>query len=329
MLEISDELKTSLVNVNQELKEKYSTEQIRDKKSLRARIETELKEFVQLNQMSQSRLNQWIADQVIVGVDGSLNKVGGNYPHYLFLLQALAKNTSKEDITATDLFCPLVSCSQAEIEELIDHHQQNQQQINEQYAANKIKTSKLAALELEVARKAIKKWQPKLIMLDGSLIRYRIEAEDDWEELRQLAIAEEVLLVGVIEEIGTDEVGKLIADELAGFYDRELLFGILEYGEMLPLSFKRDLMTSFLRTSRDPQVIGLDTLPEQKDSLQEVAEVIFTLTPEDGRGIPLWLDIVDGEVRITDKMMQGLMDTYIDSDLQRQLFATKRDERIY
>ncbi|MBM7623934.1 DNA double-strand break repair nuclease NurA [Sporohalobacter salinus] len=330
MLEISTKLKENLIKANQELKQKYSAKSNLDKQSLRVKIKTELGGIIKLDQMSEDKLESWTDNRAIVGVDGSINKLGSNYPHYLYLLQALAKSTAKEDITATELFCPLVSNSKEEINNFIfEQYQQGNNSISKQHAANKIKISKLAELELEVAIQAVKEWQPKLIMLDGSLIRYRIEAEEKWKELREVAISQEVLLVGVIEEIGTQEVGERIDEELAGFYDRELLFGVLDLGEMLTLEFKRGLKTAFLRPSRDPQVIGLDILEEQHSEFQNMAKLVYTLTPEDSRGIPIWLDVVDNEVRISDQMMKSLIDTYLDSDLKKRLFASKRDERIY
>lgn len=330
MLEVSAKLKENLRNANQELQQKYSVKSRLDKGSLRTEIEENLGGVINLKQMSEDRLQLWTDDRVIVGVDGSVNKLGSNYPHYLCLLQALAKSTSKEDIIETELFCPLVSNSKEEINNFIfEQYQQGNSSISKQHAANKIKISKLAELELEVALQAIKEWQPKLIMLDGSLIRYRIEAEEKWKELKEVAISQEILLIGVIEEIGTQEVGSEIDEELAEFYDRELLFGVLNLGEMLTLEFKRGLKTAFLRTSRDPQVIGLDVLKEQQFELQNMAELVYTLTPEDSRGIPIWLDVVDHEVRISDQMMESLIDTYLDSDLKKRLFASKRNERIY
>ncbi|ADL11603.1 DNA double-strand break repair nuclease NurA [Acetohalobium arabaticum] len=330
MLEVSAKLKEDLTNANQELQQKYSKKSGLNKQDLRAKIKQKLSGIIKLNQMSEDSLEAWTDNRVIVGVDGSVNKLGSNYPHYLCLLQALAKSTAKEDIIETELFCPLVSSSKEEINKFIlDQQQQGNTGISKQYAANKIKISKLAELELEVALQAIKEWQPKLIMLDGSLIRYRIEAEEKWSELKETAISQEILLVGVIEEIGTQEVGKEVDEELAEFYDRELLFGVLNRGEMLTLEFKRSLKTVFLRTSRDPQVIGLDILEEQQSELQNMAELIYTLTPEDSRGIPIWLDVVDHEVRISDKMMESLIDAYLDSSLKKRLFASKREERVY
>jgi hypothetical protein len=331
MLEISEKVKESLKSTNQQLRKKYSTKDSLDIKNLRKIIQEELNELVKLAKMSEQNSQEWLANKTIVGVDGSVNKIGGNYPHHIYLLQALAKSITKEDVLESELFCPLLKASRKEINNFIKEQQKKGIKIHAQESATKIKISKLAELELEVALKAIGKWHPKLIMLDGSLIRYRIESEDKWKDLKEMAIKEEVLLLGVIEEIGTREVGKRLVENLGelDYYDRELLFGVLDVGEMLELEFKSGFKTAFLRSSRDPQVIGIDVLKEQQQDLKKMADLVYTLTPIDGRGIPLWLDIVDNEVRISDKMMESLVETYLDPDLKRRLFYSKRNDRIY
>ena len=327
--EVATKLKKNLISFNKRLQDRYQGEVDFDKQDLRARLHSEVGKLTLLERLSNQRLQDWLAQEVVVGVDGSLNKVGVNFPHYLYLLQALAKSTTQEDILAAEVFCPLLAEVEAEIEQFRVQQQQEGKRYSQQEAATKLRTSLLAKLELQVAIQAIQKWPVKLIMMDGSLIRYRIEAKDSWQQLRELALEKGVLLVGVIEEIATKELGARLSSDLEGVYDRELLFGALEVGEMLELEFKLGLKTAFLRPSQDPQVIGLDILKEQQDKLKIMADLIQTLTPKSGRGIPLWLDIVDNEVRISNQMVESLVDSYLDPQLKRRLFASKRQERIY
>ena len=84
-----------------------------------------------------------------------------------------------------------------------------------------------------------------------------------------------------------------------------------------------------MRLSRDPHPIALDRLKEQQEHLYDTACLLYSLTSKDGRGIPLWLDIVDREVRITDRMMESLVDCYIDEDLRYRLLRAKRENRGY
>ncbi len=59
-----------------------------------------------------------------------------------------------------------------------------------------------------------------------------------------------------------------------------------------------------------------------------MARLVFTLTPENSRGVPpLWLDIVDKEVKISDEIMRGLMERYMDRGIYERFFVSERDKR--
>jgi hypothetical protein len=77
-----------------------------------------------------------------------------------------------------------------------------------------------------------------------------------------------------------------------------------------------------------PDPIGVDGLMEQKEHKYELLKLIYSLTPEQGRGIPFWLDIVDNQVRVTDALVQTMIEQYIDPDLRHRLFDAKRKQRI-
>ena len=334
MLEITSKLKDRLKDCNQQLQEKYNYQAEISEQQLRDLIVNKLGSFKSISKLESDVLQDWTAQGSIVGVDGSVNTMGKIYPHYLTLLQALAKNTvkSESEIISHSVFSPLVESDQDKIFKKLKKEDSD----NIQEAAGKIRSSLLASLEVEVAKKSIKQWNPKLIMLDGSLSRYKFQTEESWEELVELAIKENVLLVGVIEEIATHNITKSLNKDLPlkmrSMYDRELLFGLLKQGEMMTIediALTNGFKKSFLRSSRDPGVIGLDMLKEQQSELDFVAKVIYTLTPQDGRGIPLWLDIVDNEVRISNKMMDAMIDNYIDPDLKQMLFHSKRSDRVY
>ncbi|WP_408955269.1 DNA double-strand break repair nuclease NurA [Natroniella sp. ANB-PHB2] len=344
MLEITPGLKSLLKDCNQKLKAKYQNQANLDKEQLRGLISQEIGRFVTVTKMGDTEIKEWLAGQDVVGVDGSINTLGKNYPHYITLLQALAKSTDrkKEGVIKHEAFSPLIDEDRDKILKKIykDNLAREDEEavVYPQEAAGKIKSSLLAALEILVAKESILKWNPKLIMMDGSLIRYQMQAEEEWRGLVELALKKNVFLVGVIEEIGTNDLSKNLADDLPAkmieMYDRELLFGLLEMEEMIKLekvdSFKEKTLTSaFLRTTRDPGVIGLDILKEQQEELDLVAALVQSLTPASGRGIPIWLDIVDDEVRITDKMMELLIDNYLDPRLKQKLFHAKSLDRIY
>lgn len=147
-----------------------------------------------------------------------------------------------------------------------------------------------------------------------------------------------VLIAGVTEEVGTSflyQVLELEFNEAQGqqlVYDRDLLFGVLKQGEMLFLEkaqHKPQVHTAWLRPSTDPAVIGVDVLIEQTEEINRICDFIFSITPKEGRGIPLFLDMVDRDVRITDKLVEALVEQYIDPELIRRLFSPKRTHRLY
>ncbi|MFY9213178.1 MAG: single-stranded DNA endonuclease, partial [Tissierellaceae bacterium] len=89
----------------------------------------------------------------------------------------------------------------------------------------------------------------------------------------------------------------------------------------------RGYASVFLRSSLAPSVIGMDIIDSQREHIQEMARLVFTLTPENSRGVPLWLDIVDKEVLISDDIMRSMMEEYLDRDLYERFFVSERDKR--
>ncbi len=103
----------------------------------------------------------------------------------------------------------------------------------------------------------------------------------------------------------------------------------MEVGEILEVApglFKEGFRTCFMRASVDPKPIGIDLLEEQQGYLKEVVDLVYTLTPSDGRGIPLWLDIIDENVRISDEVMKGLLNKYLGEEYVEFLMP-KREKR--
>jgi hypothetical protein len=83
----------------------------------------------------------------------------------------------------------------------------------------------------------------------------------------------------------------------------------------------------FLRSSLQPSVIGMDIIDSQREHLEEMANLVFTLTPENSRGVPLWLDIVDQEVKLTDQMTKSLLETHMDREIYQRFFLSERAKR--
>ncbi len=329
MLPIADSLKAKLQEVNRALAAKYKAEANPNREELRRLITAAVGRIRPLVKLAPAALQAWTGGRSIVAVDGSVNQIGGVYPHYLALIQALAKGTGPgETILLSDLHTPLLP----EVPTAAEPERSPQAE------DARARTRKMAGLEMQAAMAAIRAFAPKLVMLDGSLVHFHIENAALWQDLADLALARGVLLVGVTEEIGTQTVAAALKHQLPvamrEFYDRELLFGLLDYGEILEIQPDRrrkqaGLRTSFMRSAQDPHPVGVDMLLEQVEQMPAVADFLYTLTPESGRGFPIWLDIVDSEVRLTDAMVEGLTEAYLEPDLRQKLFSPKRQERMY
>lgn len=147
----------------------------------------------------------------------------------------------------------------------------------------------------------------------------------------------EIILLGLIKDIKTSIIGQALKNkhkDINGeLYDRELLFGLLDYGEVIEIykdANKKEpqgYASAFIRSSLQPLAIGIDIIESQKKYLKEMAKLVFTLTPENSRGVPLWLDIVDKEVKISDPMIKALMERYLDRSIYERFFVSERDKR--
>lgn len=327
MYEIHEQLKGKISGLNDLLSLKYEGVLSLDRNLFREFIENNIGNIILMDKLENRHLALYETKGGIVGVDGSNNKIGGAYPHFIEIFQGLAKSTlqNNEPIFKADIYTPLYSDKEKNILE------EDEKIIEEK--RNKL----LATIEVEVALESIKRNKPYAILMDGSLIRYYIYCYDLWMELREECENNDVLLVGVIEDIKTsaigDKLGELDPKMDIDAYDRELLFGKLDYGEMIVINDdvnnKKDsgYASAFMRTSLSPTVIGMDILDSQKDKLEEMSRLIFTLTPENSRGIPLWLDLVDKEVKISDAMIKGLMEKYLDRDIYERFFIAERSKR--
>jgi hypothetical protein len=316
LLELDDNLKKRFEEAANALKIRLGQKANRD---FLKRIMTEKKtgRFYKCKKMDADALVKIVENGGVAGVDGSTNSGGGIFPYVVTLQQALAKHCHREmrDILLSDAFSPLLmeeALSEDEYREYIKE--------------------KLATLEVNAALLALEEFKPAVLLMDGSLVRFKIEASHLWEKLKNKAVEHGTLLVGVVEGIATSIIRSALKDvpEIPPqAMDWEILFGLLEVGEVLEMApglFKEGFRTCFARFSTDPKPIGLDMPEEQYDFLGQVEDLIFTLTPDSGRGIPLWLDIIDKKVRITNMMMEALMNTYLGEDYA-ELICPKRSKR--
>lgn len=326
MYNINNDLKTKILEINELLSQKYKKVLQKDRGEIRDFIEKNVGQIKKMEKLDQKNLRDIHDKGGIVGVDGSNNRIGGAYPHYIELFQGLAKSTAKKDepIFKTDIYTPLIS-----------DHEGNLLEEGDKIMEEK-KDKRLAKIEIEAALGSIS-LKPHGIMMDGGLIRYNIYAGDRWQDLRDMCEEKDITLFGVIKDIKTSIIGEKLlgadSDIREVIYDRELLFGILDYGEMILIrddanrKEPQGYASVFLRSSLQPSVVGMDIIDSQRDRLEDMANLVFTLTPENSRGVPLWLDIVDKEVKISDDMMKGLLETYLDRGIYERLFISEREKR--
>lgn len=332
--EILDSWREKLSGLNNQLLDKYQGKQNLSFSEVRSLISRELGgTFRPLVRLNDGEIKGRLGRNSIIGVDGSVNTVGTTFPHYITLFQALAKSSRKEEgfIMENDLHTPLISKERAKMVAQAKEGQLPLGVLQEQ-----IKSTRLAQLELEVAYRSLGKFNPFLIVFDGPLWRYQRKAPELWEKFYSLVLDKRVLVAGVIEEVSSIGLVQLFSnflpEEMRDLYDRELLFGALDRGEVLEIrtqELKEGFLTCFLRPSSDPQVVAFDFLAEQAEEMGWLTDLLFTLTPKEGRGIPLWLDIVDKEVRITKQLIDSLIDSSLSPELVKKLLLPKKINRIY
>lgn len=310
-------LKQKLTLIDYKFKEKYK---LIEKENIKSLLFKTAGTFVKLNKLKDDEIEKITLNKGIVGVDGSINSFGGLYPHYISIIQALAKSTKeKENILLQEVYVPLFDEDEGQEKDEIKRR------------------ALMSKLELEAASKAMDNFKGDIILMDGSLMHYRIDCKDEWEQFKNKAVLKGKIVIGVTEEVKTKDLIATVKDMLnienEIFYDRELLFGVLDIGEMLILNdiktkkTESGIKSCYVRLSEDPQVAGLDFLKEQFDKALEFCSLIYTLTPSKGRGIPMWLDIVDKEVKITDDMVKTLIESSISKDVRERILITKRSKR--
>lgn len=324
---IHNELKDKISELNDLIQDKYKSVLSLDRNEFRSFIKEYIGPIISMTKFGNRHLALYEAKGGIVGVDGSTNRMGGAYPHFVDVFQGLAKSTiiKNKPIIKVDIYSPLFSdMGKGILEE------------DKKIAADK-RNEILASIEVKVALEAAKNIKPYAILMDGSLIRYNISSYELWMELREECEKDDILLIGVIKDIKTsiigDKLGEIDHNMKIDSYDRELLFGQLDYGEMIVINDdvnkknKEGYSSVFMRSSLAPNVIGMDIIDSQKNSIEEMGRLVFTLTPENSRGVPLWLDIVDKEVLISDAIMKGLMERYMDRDIYERFFISERAKR--
>ncbi len=279
----------------------------------------------------------------MVGVDGSLNTRGASFPYTVTLFRALARSTrpgkTGERFWAYRVFSPLLAQHRAAMQAQLD------QGLEPEEILARIRWGTLATLEAEVGQDALEREKPRLLLWDGGFARLEAHAPAIWEQLQASALRQGTIMLGVTEEIATRALaGSLLDTEekaaescTPGAFrereaDREFLYGVLQPGEafrtVAPAGRTSRWGRVYTRLARHPQVIAVDYLTGQAGELEAALNWLYTITPSHGRGFPLWLDVVDHEVRLTGEQMEALLAACLDPALQELFLKPLRARRM-
>lgn len=312
MINLQD-LEGQLREVNKNLKNKYDFIFSLDNDTFRKELTENVGRLIEMEKFPKDKLSKY---RRTVGVDGSNNRSGGAFPHFIEIFQGLAKSTDGNEVYKNKVYTPT---------------------LNDIYEDKNLSQKYLATIEIETALEYINKYDFDYLMMDGGFIRYKINCLDLFTELRETCEAKNIILFGVIKDLKTNVIARsLEIDE--SIYDREILFNRLKTGEAVLIrneinkKFIKDglgegFSSAFMRTSKFPGAVGLDILDTQEKYLEEISNLIYTLTPMSSRGVPLWLDIVDKDVKITDEILTTLLEEYLDRDVYERFFISERDKR--
>ena len=315
---ISKDLMDEVSRLNQRLKNRKNVSKL-SREDIRNLITNEIGKIKIYDRFSVDKLKEIKQDGCICVVDGSVNRIGANYPNYVEFFQSMALvGSDKEPLVKADILCPLVD----------EFSERDQFQISKE---------KLCATELAVAIEAVKNHDVKILMMDGTLMRYSLEAEDLYKDLVDLCYEKHVLLVGVVEEISTKIIMNTFneSDNNVGMlFDREALFNVLDMNEGFVVNEHKsrkkeyNIEQAFIRTSKDPCVIAIDIPSQNMNDFDEIISFVLTMSDENTRGVPFLLDLVDKKTRIDNKQAEILAKKYLDTEMYQSIFRSQRSKRV-
>ena len=315
---ISKDLMDKVSYLNKRLKNRKNVSKL-SRKDVRDLITDEIGVIKVYDRFDVNKLKEIKESGSICVVDGSVNRIGANYPNYVEFFQSMALLSSdQEPLVKADILCPLVD----------EYSERDQFQISKE---------KLCATELAVAIEAVSHHDIKILMMDGTLMRYSLEAEDLYEDLVKLCDMKGVLLVGVVEEISTKIIMNTFNenDNYVGMlFDREALFNALDMDEGFVVKNHKsrkeeyNIEQAFIRTSKDPCVIAIDIPSQNMDDFDEIISFVLTMSDENTRGVPFLLDLVDKKTRIDNKQAEILAKKYLDTEMYQSIFRSQRSKRV-
>ncbi|MGB9866664.1 MAG: DNA double-strand break repair nuclease NurA [Bacillota bacterium] len=268
----------------------------------------------------------------LVGVDGSTAGVGAGTSR-LDVVSAVAMCAGGPKVAKFDVVCSVLPQHVEQAKELA-----SSRNMPMEMGYELLVKARMAALECLACGELMSQLggHMSLVVMDGGFLRYESLCPSEWRSLTEVLGHPPVMLVGVIEEVGTFEVARMVAQVLGTEWpsnDRELLFGLLEPGECImvrqELAFKGDYYTVFARLSDHPQPVAIDFLRRDADpyTVKKVVSTLYHITSRSSRGVPLWLDVVDQEARLSERDIWAVVTTYLGQEVLEKLFLPHRSRR--
>lgn len=254
----------------------------------------------------------------LVAVDGSVNAIGNTFPYIIYWFRSQAHSTQQGKLAEVNrFFSPYIQRDKTRLEVI------SEKGLEPEEAILRIRWAILSEIELQAAIEALDALpNESLVLFDGSFARlYRHKKL--WQQYLEVSLAKNIISVGISEEINTSRLIQFMPGALT---DREVLFGLLEPGQCLVMPEYQNVITVYARPSAEPQPISYSFLANQKDFITTILSNLFALTPASGRGFPLWLDIVDQKVRITQEEVEMLLNT-LGQDVIMRWFTPMRKKR--
>lgn len=315
---ISKDLIDEVSHLNERLKNRKNVSKL-SRKKVRDLITDEIGKIKFYERFSVDRLKEIKKNGCICVVDGSVNRIGANYPNYVEFFQSMALlGSDQEPVVRADILCPLV-----------DNFSEKDQ--------FDISKKTLCATELAVATDAVLNHNVKILMMDGTLMRYALEAENEYKNLVNVCKDKGILMVGVVEEVSTKIIMETmisLKQEIGMLFDREALFNVLDMNEGFIVDDhksrkeKYEIEQAFIRTSKEPSVIAIDIPKINRNDFNKIISFVLTMCDENTRGIPFLLDMVDKKTRIDNKQAEILAKKYLDTEIYQSIFRTQRSKRV-
>ncbi len=321
MDKINKELIEDLKKLNNKLNEKILSYNLPSNNELRKNMES-FGEFISFRKLNEEEILKF---SPMACVDGSYNKYGGTSPNYIYIFQGLSKiSVINENIFRVKTYSPILD----------EDYNEESLGIEDQKIELLMSKKNLVEIELDVAIETCENYDIKFLLMDGNLIRYANESEEKYNKLVEITGEKNIILAGYIKEAKTNSIYNLISgkDDYS-IMDKDLLFGVLEYGEgyILKKDFNKkienNITSLFLRTSDYPGVTSIEMLERDEKYLKDISDLCFNFTLKSSRGVPMIIDIVDKEVKLDNKITDSLILANIDRDIIERFFTSERSLR--